>query len=93
MSDTTVYFNERFFDEILRSQGVEDLCGQVAQDVLAEAKANAPVDSGDYRDGLLIEKKQATHRTVFRVVGIDWKTLLVEAKTGNLARALGRARR
>ena len=93
MSGTTVYFNDRYFDQIMRSARVRQLCGQIAQDVLAEARAGAPVDTGDYRDSLMIEEKQAAHRTVFRVVGIDKKTLLVEARTGNLARALGKAAR
>lgn len=81
-------FNDAFFDEILRSARVEGLCASKAQQALSIAQATAPVDTGDYRSRLRVEVKNAAHRRVFRVVGHDKKTLLVESKTGNLARAL-----
>lgn len=90
---TTVFFNDRFFDEIMRSAAVVGLCEAKAQRVLAAAKASAPVDSGAYRAGLAVERHDSAHRAVVRVVGSDAKTLLVESKTGNLARALRRAGR
>ena len=83
-----VQFNDEFFKDILTSQGVQDLCYMQAQAVLEVASANAPVDTGAYRDGLKIIRKRANHRWVFLVVGTDWKTLLVESWTGNLARAV-----
>jgi hypothetical protein len=88
MPRTTVQFNQKYFDQIGKSAGVERLTEKGANAVLAEAKAGAPVDTEDYKNGLHIEKEQARYRTVYRVVGDDWKTLLVEAVTGNLARAL-----
>lgn len=83
-----VTFNQRFFDEIMRSAGVQSLQKQVADRVLARAKATAPYNTGDYRDGLRIRKAERRYRTAYLVEGTDRKTLLVEAKTGNLARAL-----
>ena len=65
---TSIKFNDAFFDQIL--------------------KANAPVDTGAYRDGLQVEAVQRAHRTTFMVVGHDAKTMLVESKTGNLRKAL-----
>ena len=85
---TYVEFNERFFDEILRSAQVEALCMSKAKQAAAIARATAPVDTGSYRDGITVETKNSRHRRSFRVVGHDPKTLLIEVQTGNLARAL-----
>lgn len=93
MPRSTVKFNPKFFDQIGKSAGVERLTKNAADKVLQEARATAPVDSGDYKAGLHIEKGQSRYRTVYRVVGDDWKTLLVEAWTGNLARALKKVAR
>ena len=81
-------FDDFYFKRILRSAGVNALTKAAAEKVLARAKATAPVDTGAYRKGLQIKKTGAATRDVYLVVGTDWKTLLVESKTGNLARAL-----
>lgn len=88
MARAYVTFNDSYFDEALNSAGVQRLCRSKAEQALAIARASAPVDTGAYRDGLAVEAKRSAHRTVYRVVGHDRKTLLVEAKTGNLVRAL-----
>lgn len=88
---TIVEFNPVFFDEIMRSAGVERLTDDAAERTLSIAKATAPVDTEEYKNGLHIEHRQSKHRRVTRVVGDDAKTLLVESKTGNLARALKQA--
>lgn len=85
---TKVVFNQKFFDSIMRSAGVQSMERDVAERVLARAQETAPYDSGDYRNGLRIRRAERQYRTAFLVEGTDWKTLLVEAKTGNLARAL-----
>lgn len=87
-SQTHVEFNDEFFDAILRSAQVEALCRSKAEQALAVARATAPVDTGAYRDGLSVEVVDHAHRRSFCVVGHDPKTMLVEMKTGNLARAL-----
>jgi hypothetical protein len=89
---TVVQFNDFYFDEILKSAQVENLTREAAQRALAIARATAPVDEGDYKRGLHIEEKETPYRTVVRVVGSDAKTLLIESKTGNLARALKAAK-
>lgn len=89
---TTVEFNAAFFDGLMKSAGVEELTKQPAERVLSRAKATAPVDTGSYRDHLHIERRESRYRVVFRVVGSDPKTLLIESKTGNLARALKAAK-
>lgn len=84
----TLTFNEDVFESILRSAGVKSLTREAAEKALERAKATAPVATGAYRDGLLIQTLRGHTRDVYLVVGTDWKTMLVEAKTGNLARAL-----
>lgn len=85
---TEVDFNPEFFDNIMRSSGVERLSESVARSALVTAQSAAPVDTGAYRRGLHIEHHQSKFRDAVRVVGSDPKTMLIEAKTGNLARAL-----
>lgn len=87
-SRVTVNFNPWYFEQLGKSAGVERLTKQAAERVLAKARATAPVASGDYKRGLRIERVTSRYRYVYRVIGDDWKTLLVEARTGNLARAL-----
>ena len=91
-SRIAVNFNQKFFDEILNSAGVKSLTTLAANRALAYARASAPVETGAYRDGLGIEEVKRAHRTTVMVVGHDTKTLLVEAKTGNLTKALRKAR-
>lgn len=83
-----VKFNDRYFDELMNSAGVKAMTRRSAEKVLESAKANAPVDTGAYRDGLQIEEVKHAHRTTCMVIGTDPKTLLVESKTGNLRKAL-----
>ncbi|WGD38477.1 HK97 gp10 family phage protein [Lysinibacter sp. HNR] len=85
--------NKQWFDTALRSPKVEKLVKEAGESSLAEAKANAPVDTGEYKDKIAIEYHEAKYRRVLRVVGRDEKTLLIEAKTGNLARSLRAAKK
>lgn len=89
---TTVDFNNSFFDEMLNSAGVRALTRGAAEKALNIARANAPVDTGAYRDGLQVEAVQHAHRTAYRVVGTDAKTMLIESQTGNLVKALKKAK-
>lgn len=87
-----VHFNDSFFDQMLNSAGVRALTRGAAEKALGVAKANAPVDTGAYRDGLQVEAVRRAHRTTFMVVGTDAKTMLVESKTGNLRKTLKAAK-
>lgn len=89
---TTVDFNNSFFDEMLNSAGVRALTRGAAEKALNIARANAPVDTGAYRDGLQVEAVQHAHRTTYIVVGTDAKTMLIESQTGNLVKALKKAK-
>ncbi|MEV8336977.1 HK97 gp10 family phage protein [Leucobacter sp. NPDC077196] len=86
--DTEFTPNPAFFESVLRQPGVERIVDESAARALTKAKANAPVDTGEYRDGLHIEHRESRYRRSARVVGSDPKTMLIESKTGNLARSL-----
>lgn len=75
---------------LLKSEGVRSFVTSRAERVLDAAKSSAPVDTGAYRDGLHIIQA-TTDRAVVRVAGSTDHDLVVEAKTGNLARALDAA--
>lgn len=82
-------FDPRFFKEILGSQQMYELCEMQAEAVLEIASANAPVKTGAYQRGLRVVRSRGRDgRVKALVVGEDWKTLLVESRTGNLSRAL-----
>lgn len=85
-------FNNDYFDELGRSAGVTDLVESAAENIADIARSTAPVVTGDYRDGIVVELKHQ-RRSVALVVGTDPKTLLIESKTGNLARALQSAKK
>lgn len=77
--------------EVLNSPQVRAALTSRASRALSAARASAPVDTGAYRAGLHLEQA-TTDRAVVRVVGGTDHDLIVEAKTGNLARALDAAR-
>lgn len=87
MARTKVTMKSRGVVEILNSDGARDLVTERAERVLSAARSSAPVESGAYRDGLHIEQA-TTDRAVARVTGGTDHDWIVEANTGNLARAM-----
>lgn len=85
--------NDKFFETVLRTPRVQNLTDETAEAALNAARASAPVDEGDYRDGLRLEHHESRYRRTARVVGTDPKTLLIESMRGVLARALKSAKR
>ncbi|MBF4625546.1 HK97 gp10 family phage protein [Clavibacter sp. VKM Ac-2872] len=85
-------FNQAFFEELGRSGPVIALTDEAAERVAAAARASAPVDTHAYQEGIVVRRK-FQDRAVALVVGTDPKTMLIEAKTGNLARAVKAARK
>lgn len=72
---------------MLSEAGVRAALIERADRVVAAAKASAPVASGDYRDS--IHRVSATEsRAIEMIVADDWKSHIIESRTGNLARAL-----
>ena len=81
-------FNESFFVEMGKSAGVRRIVKDVADEVAIVARMTAPVDTGDYRNGIVVRMRETSNRAYAIVTGTDWKTFLVESKTGNLVNAL-----
>lgn len=83
-----VNFDPQFFEDLLTSEKVGALCDMHAEAVAEVAKRNAPVDTGEYRDGIEVKRARRHDRVVTLVIGTDWKTMLVESQTGNLGKAI-----
>lgn len=73
--------------ELLNDDGVRRHLNGLAEQVLAEARASAPVRTGAYRNSLHLEQA-TTDRAVVRVVADVDHALAVESATGTLTRAL-----
>lgn len=86
-------FNDHFFEELGRSAAVTELVEDKANRIADRARSTALVDTGEYRDKITVKVKRAKYRNVALVIGEDPKTLIIEAKTGNLVRALRAERR
>lgn len=75
---------------LLNDPGVRDELRRRAERVADAARSSAPVESGEYRDSITVWDA-TTDRAVVRVGTTADHGLVVEAKTGNLARALDAA--
>lgn len=80
--------NDRFFRELGRMPGVVALVNQSRDAVASVARATAPVDSADYKRGIVTGGKIQKDRYVGLVKATDPKSLLIESQKGILARAL-----
>lgn len=76
--------------QLLNDDGVRDYLRDRADQVLAAARASAPVRTGAYRDSLTVWD-DTTDRAVVRVGSTAGHAAVVEAKTGNLSRAIDAA--
>ena len=90
MAGIKVKLNHASMADLLKSAEVRAALTTRAEAVLAKAQADAPVATGEYRDSLHIEQ-DTTDRAAVRVVAGTDHAWVVEAKTGNLARALDAA--
>jgi len=87
-----VKLNSRGMRELLTSSDVRRMLAGRADRVLSAARASAPVKTGAYRAGLT-SAPGTTDRAVHRVGSTARHAPVVEARTGNLARALDAAGR
>lgn len=90
---TTVDFNPIYFDEILKSARIDELTKDAAVAAGTRARETAPVDTGSYKRQIYVESREGRYRRTWRLIGRDPKTLLIESRTGNLARALKATKR
>jgi hypothetical protein len=82
-----VTFNNAFFEELSVSEPVTALVVEAADRVAEIARNALPRITGDYANGIGVAVKHQK-RSVALVVASDPKSLIIESKTGNLARAL-----
>ena len=77
---------------LLQDAGVGRELARRAERIAAQARSDAPVASGDYRDSIHVESDLTApgrkQRRRSRVVAGSDHALVVEAKTGNLARSM-----
>ena len=83
--------NSAGFRELLHDPKLAAFLMDKAEAVASAARSSAPRDTGAYADS--IETRQVDHptRVVAQVVATDWKSQIIEANTGNLARSLDAA--
>lgn len=88
MSDLLRFvLNRRGVRQLLNSDGTRSIITIRAERVLNRARSSAPVATGAYRASLHLVQA-STDRAVTRVTADADHALVVEARTGNLARAL-----
>lgn len=90
MARIRIEVNKAGIRELLNSSELRADLTRRMQRVEAEAKATAPVESGEHRDSIHIEQ-DTTDRAVVRVVADAPHSFWVAVKTGHLARALDAA--
>lgn len=88
MARAKVVLNHAGIAEVLKSGEVESLLKQKADAAAAAARASAPVASGEYRQSITAFTEQHSDRVVAHVSSSAPHAMIVEAATGNLARAL-----
>lgn len=84
--------NGRGIIAMMKEPGVANEMRRRAENVANAARANAPVESGDYQASIHVEMEDHPTRVVAHVVASDWKSHILESRFGVLARALDSAR-
>lgn len=88
-----VTFNDRFFEQVGTDPRTVSILVGIAGRVAARAKTTGPKDTKDYVNGIKVSTRRSRYRTVAVVTAHDKKSLLVEARTSNLLKALRAERR
>ena len=79
-------------DALTHDPGIVAVVKRQTDRIAAVARSTAPVDDGDYKAGIRTRIKYQ-ERAVGVVEATDPKSLIIEARTGNLARAVKKAAR
>ncbi|WP_269304923.1 HK97 gp10 family phage protein [Aeromicrobium sp. HA] len=90
MARVKVKLNSPGMSSLLKDAGVAAELERRGQAVLNTARATAPVDTGEYRNSLFILPAM-TDRAVCRIGTRAPHGMIVEFKSGNLAKALDAA--
>jgi len=93
MASARVVLNSTGVESILSAPGVQDELNRRAEAVAAAARSTAPVVTGAYRDSIHVESGPSPidGRARAIVTADVFYADFVEARTGNLARALSAA--
>ncbi|MGE3811523.1 MAG: HK97 gp10 family phage protein [Candidatus Nanopelagicales bacterium] len=86
-----VVLNSPGVEQLLKDPGVLADLQRRGRAVAAVARATAPVDSGDYADSIEVSSDETDRAAVRIGASVDY-ALVVESRTGNLARALDAGR-
>lgn len=81
-------WNNAEFQRLAHSAKVANACKVEAEKVAAAARSSAPRDMGDYANSIHVVIEDHPTRVTAQVVASDKKSLIIESRTGNLARAL-----
>lgn len=87
-----IEFNNGALDALTHAPGVVAVVMQATDRIAAQARSGAPVDSGEYK-GKIRTRVKYQKRAVGLVEATDEKSLIIESKTGNLARAVKKSAR
>ncbi|MBT2473308.1 HK97 gp10 family phage protein [Microbacterium sp. ISL-103] len=79
-------------DELARGAGITGAVVEAAERIADQVRADAPVDTEDYKNSIRVTVKQQ-RRSVALVESTDPKALVIEAKTGVMARAAKKSAR
>ncbi|MEU4016181.1 HK97 gp10 family phage protein [Microbacterium sp. NPDC028030] len=79
-------------NELARGPGITGAVVQAAERIADQVRADAPVDSGDFKASIRVTVKQQ-RRSVGLVQSTDPKALIIESKTGVMARAAKKSAR
>lgn len=79
-------------DELARGAGITGAVVEAAERIAAQVRSDAPVESGDYKNSIQVTVK-LQRRSVALVESTDPKALVIEAKTGVMARAAKKSAR
>lgn len=85
-------FDDGGMDALARSSGIVNVVRQTTERLAGVIRSTAPEDKGDYRNGIHTRVK-FQRRPVGVVEATDEKSLIIEAKTGVMARAVKRSAR
>lgn len=92
MASDDFVLDPNFIDDLAHSPEVLALCMEAAEGIADIARQTAPVDTGEYRNSIHVRAAQRAGRVAAEAVAEDPKAMIIEARTGNLARALRRHR-
>jgi hypothetical protein len=89
MARVRIDLNRAGLIEILKSSEVEAALMSVAEAAASMARASAPVSSGEYQMSISAFTEMHNDRVVAHVSSDAPHAMIIEARTGNLRRALG----